>query len=193
MFLRRKQRPSGSCWQQRTADTIAGTLFDGSGRSVVVVLRPAFYLQTSVRHIYAVGDCIGGAQFTHLAGWQAFTAVLNMMLFVKRRGTLAYITWATFTDPEIAQIGLTEKQARERYGDAVRVTRRAMDRTDRAITDDAVEGFVKAIYRRRKLVGATIVAPRAGEMIAEYALALESSFSPNVPCVLIPPTRRPSS
>jgi len=131
------------------------------------------YLRTSAKHIYAAGDCLGGYQFTHFAGWQAFQAVRNALLPGRSRGFSDVVPWTTFTDPEVAHVGLTEEKAREEFGEAVRVARWNMDRTDRAVCENDQDGFVKVVYKKDGTVlGATIVAGRAGEAITEFVLAL---------------------
>jgi pyruvate/2-oxoglutarate dehydrogenase complex dihydrolipoamide dehydrogenase (E3) component len=130
-------------------------------------------LRTTARHIYAVGDCGGGHQFTHFAAWQAFKAVRNALLPGSSRGFPDVVPWTTFTDPEVARVGLTEAQARQRYGETVRVARSAMARTDRAVCENDPAGFIKVVHRNNgRLLGATIVAERAGETITECVWAL---------------------
>jgi pyruvate/2-oxoglutarate dehydrogenase complex dihydrolipoamide dehydrogenase (E3) component len=130
-------------------------------------------LRTSAPHIYAAGDCVGSYQFTHFAGWQAFAAVRNALLPLAVKGFSDVVPWALFTDPEAAHVGLTESQAEYVYGTDVRVTRRDLGRVDRAVSDGQTDGFIKVVHTRAgKLLGATIVAPRAGEAITEFALAL---------------------
>ncbi len=130
-------------------------------------------LQTSAEHIYAAGDCTGGPQFTHYAGWQGFQAVRNILLLGSSSGVSDKVPWVTYTDPEIAHVGCTEAEAREEHGNDVVIAMRKMDRVDRAVTDNSRDGFIKVVHKKDgTLVGATIVAPRAGEVIAEFALAL---------------------
>jgi pyruvate/2-oxoglutarate dehydrogenase complex dihydrolipoamide dehydrogenase (E3) component len=132
------------------------------------------YLHTTQQHIYAAGDCVGGYQFTHYAAWQGFMAVRNAFLPGATRGVLDRVPWATFTDPEVAHVGLTEGQAREKFGEGVMVCRWPMDRVDRAIAEGNTSGFVKLVHRSNGTVlGATIVAARAGEMIHEWSLAID--------------------
>ena len=132
------------------------------------------HLRTNQRNIYAAGDCIGGYQFTHYAAYQGFLAVRNAFLPLNQRAVLPYVPWATFTDPEAAQVGLTEAQARERHGDSVTAGRFPLSKVDRAATDGATDGFIKLVYRPNgRLLGATVVAPHAGEMIHEFAVALD--------------------
>ena len=131
-------------------------------------------LRTNVKHIYAAGDCVqGNDQFTHLAGWQAFQAARNALLPGSSRGFSNVVPWTTFTDPEVAHVGLTEAQARDKYGDTVRVALREMDRVDRAVCENDQDGFIKVVHTKDgALLGATIVAERAGEAITEFVLAL---------------------
>ena len=134
-------------------------------------------LRTNQRHIYAAGDCIGGFQFTHYAAYQGFMAVRNAFLPLEQTGVLERVPWATFTDPEVAHVGLTEAQAREFLGAKAVVNRFSLTHVDRAVTDGDPEGFIKVMHQRNgRLLGATIVAPHAGEMIHEYALALDQGL-----------------
>ncbi|MFQ5399359.1 MAG: dihydrolipoyl dehydrogenase family protein [Anaerolineae bacterium] len=130
--------------------------------------------RTSARHIYAAGDCVGGHQFTHFAGWQAFQAARNALLPGSDPCHSDIVPWVTFTDPEVAHVGLTAMAARKEHGASVRVTLREIGQIDRAITDGVRDGFIKLVHGKRgKLLGATIVAPNAGEMIAEFATAMQ--------------------
>ncbi len=132
------------------------------------------YLQTSARRIYAAGDCVGGYQFTHYAGWQAFQAVRNALFPGHSQGFTNIIPWTTFTDPELAQVGLTEPAARESFGNDVGITCWNLDRIDRAVTENDQDGFIKFVHRKDgTLLGATIVAERAGEAITEFVAALQ--------------------
>ncbi len=132
------------------------------------------HLRTSQNHIYAAGDCVGSYQFTHYAGWQAFMAVRNALLPGASKGVVEHVPWATFTDPEIAHVGLTEPQARDKFGDAVMTCDWPMERVDRALTEVNASGFIKLVHKKNgTLLGVTIVAGRAGEMIHEWIVALE--------------------
>ena len=131
-------------------------------------------LRTSQRHIYASGDCIGRYQFTHIAGGQAVVAARNALLPGTMKGTRDWVPWTTFTDPEVAHAGLTEKQARESYGDAVTVSVLPMSQVDRARAEVDSSGFVKLVGEKNgSLLGVTIVSARAGEIIHEWIAALE--------------------
>jgi pyruvate/2-oxoglutarate dehydrogenase complex dihydrolipoamide dehydrogenase (E3) component len=132
------------------------------------------YLRTSQRHIYAAGDCTGGYQFTHYAGWQAVMAVRNAFLPGASKGVTDPVPWTTFTDPEVAHVGLTEEQAREQFGENTRLCEWPMAHVDRARADAEETGFIKLILKQdNTLLGATIVAARAGEMIHEWIMGLE--------------------
>ena len=131
-------------------------------------------LRTSQRHIYAAGDCLGGFQFTHYAGWQGFMAVRNALLPGSTRAVLDWVPWTTFTDPEVAHAGLTEQQARDKYGHRIEVVNWPMAQVDRALTDGTSAGFIKLVHLHNgRLLGATVVSSRAGEMIHEWTLALD--------------------
>ena len=135
------------------------------------------YLRTSVKHIYAAGDCAGGYQFTHYAGFQGAMAVRNMLLPGRSRGRPQYPPWATFTDPEVAHTGYTEEQARQRFGDKVRVSMLPMAHVDRAVTEDATEGFIKVVRRSNgETLGATVVGQRAAETLQGWTLASDNGL-----------------
>jgi pyruvate/2-oxoglutarate dehydrogenase complex dihydrolipoamide dehydrogenase (E3) component len=131
-------------------------------------------LRTNVKHIYAAGDVTGGYQFTHFAGWQAFQATRNALLPGSSSGITDVVPWVTFTDPEVAHVGLTEEQARSTFGESVTVHRWKMTHTDRAICEDDCDGFVKLVTKKDgKLLGATVVNARAGETITEFIVAMK--------------------
>ena len=131
-------------------------------------------LRTNVEHIYAAGDVTGGPQFTHFAGWQAFQAARNALLPGHSSGFTDLVPWVTFTDPEVAHVGLTEEQARANFGDNVRVCRWEMSKTDRAVCEDDRDGFMKVVIKKDgTLLGATVVHARAGETIAEFIVAMK--------------------
>ncbi|HVC83112.1 MAG TPA: FAD-dependent oxidoreductase [Chloroflexota bacterium] len=137
------------------------------------------YLRTSAPHIFACGDVTGPYQFTHAAGYQAATAVRNALFpWFKSKAKLDPMPWTTFTDPEVARIGLTEIEARGEYG-KVLVLRADFAHVDRAQAEDQTTGFVKLIVTpwRGKILGCHIVGPRAGELIQEVTLAMRHGLS----------------
>jgi pyruvate/2-oxoglutarate dehydrogenase complex dihydrolipoamide dehydrogenase (E3) component len=134
-------------------------------------------LRTNVKHIFAAGDVTGGYQFTHYSGWQAFEAVRNALLPGSSAGTTDLVPWVTFTDPEVAHIGLSEEEALARFGGSVRVQRLTMDRVDRAVCDNDTSGFIKVITKDDAgIVGGTIIAARAGEAIVELIVAIKKKM-----------------
>ena len=136
------------------------------------------YLRTTNRRIYAAGDVTGGPQFTHYAGWQGFMAVRNAFLPLNTVAVLQTVPRATFTDPVLAQTGLTESEAREQYGDKATSTKWPFAEVDRSLTDGEADGFVKAVHRPNgKILGATIVGARADEMVQEWTLAMDQDVS----------------
>ena len=131
------------------------------------------HLRTSAKHIYAAGDCVSGFQFTHYAGFQAAMAVRNALLPGASRARPEHVPWATFTDPEVAQAGHTEEQARRRHGDKVRVLTRQFTQIDRAVIEGAGGGFIKVVSHNGKVLGATVVGPRAADVIQEWTTAID--------------------
>ncbi|MDX6676936.1 MAG: hypothetical protein QOE31_988 [Solirubrobacteraceae bacterium] len=130
-------------------------------------------LRTSVRTIYAAGDVAGRHLFTHSAGYEAARAVRNMFL-PGRSGGSYLVPWCTFTDPELAHAGLTEAQARSEHGsDDVRVWSQDLSHSDRARADSVAGGEIRIVTAKGRIVGAHALAPSAGELIGELALAIE--------------------
>ncbi|HEY9782630.1 MAG TPA: FAD-dependent oxidoreductase, partial [Leptolyngbyaceae cyanobacterium] len=125
-------------------------------------------LQTSNPRIYACGDVIGGYQFTHVAGYQANVALKNALFLPIFKAEDRVIPWATFTDPELARVGLTEQEARERYGNDIYIIKQEFAEVDRAQAEAATAGFAKIIVRRNgEILGAHMVGAAAGELIHE--------------------------
>lgn len=132
-------------------------------------------LRTGARGIFAAGDVTGGLPFTHVAGQHGRLVVANALFHGRSRFKADAVPWVTFTDPEVARVGLTEAQARERFGDRVGVERHSYGELDRAITAGRAYGFAKLVAGPRgRLVGATVAAPAGGEAIAELAARVES-------------------
>ncbi|MFL6570586.1 MAG: FAD-dependent oxidoreductase [Burkholderiales bacterium] len=140
------------------------------------------YLQTLYPNIYACGDVAGPYQFTHTASHQAWFAAVNALFGGLRRFRVDYsvIPWATFTDPEIARVGLNESDARAQNV-PYETTVYCMDELDRAIADDAAYGMVKVLTvpGKDRILGATIVAEHAGELIVEFISAMKHGIGLN--------------
>lgn len=134
------------------------------------------FLQTSLPNIYAAGDVAGPYQFTHVAGHQAWFSSVNGLFgqFKKFKVDYRVIPWATFIDPEVARVGLNEQEARERNIEH-EVTCYPMHELDRAITDGETRGFVKVLTPpgKDRILGVTIVGEHAGELLAEFVLAMK--------------------
>ena len=140
------------------------------------------YLRTAVPNIFACGDIAGPYQFTHTASHQAWYATVNALFgFVKKfKVDYRVIPWATFTMPEVARVGINESEAKEKGVD-YDVTHYGIDDLDRAIADGEAHGFVKVITPKGKdtVLGVTIVGHHAGDLIAEYVLAMKYKLGLN--------------
>ena len=140
------------------------------------------YLQTLYPNIYACGDVAGPFQFTHTAAHQAWYAAVNALFgrFRKFKVDYSVIPWATFTDPEVARVGLNEQDARQR-GIAYEVTNYGIDDLDRAITDGEAHGVVKVLTvpGKDKILGVTIVGEHAADLLAEYVTAMRHGLGLN--------------
>ena len=135
-------------------------------------------LRTTAKGTWAAGDVTGGLRFTHVADYQARLVLRNAFFPLTSRADYATVPWVTYTDPELAHVGLTEREACARYGDDVRVWRRSLSDLDRAVVDAQPDGIVKLVTSRRgRILGGHILGPRAGEMIAEVALAMRHGLS----------------
>jgi pyruvate/2-oxoglutarate dehydrogenase complex dihydrolipoamide dehydrogenase (E3) component/uncharacterized membrane protein YdjX (TVP38/TMEM64 family) len=140
------------------------------------------FLQTTYPNIYAAGDVAGPYQFTHTAAHQAWYAAVNALFdpFKKFRADYSVIPWATFTEPEVARVGLNETDAKEK-GIAFEVARYDIDDLDRAIADSEAHGFIKVLTvpGKDRILGVTIVGEHAGDLIAEYVLAMKHGIGLN--------------
>ncbi|WP_298289887.1 FAD-dependent oxidoreductase [Novosphingobium sp.] len=140
------------------------------------------YLATIYPNIYAAGDVAGPYQFTHVASHQAWFASVNALFgqFKRFKADYRVIPWTTFLDPEVARVGLNEQEAAEQ-GIAHEVTLFPMHELDRAIADSATAGFVKVLTPpgKDKILGVTIVGEHAGELLAEYVLAMKHGLGLN--------------
>ena len=140
------------------------------------------FQETNYPNIYACGDVAGPYQFTHTAAHQAWSAAVNALFgqFKKFRTDYSVIPWSTFVDPEVARVGLNEQEAKEQ-GIAYEVSIYQLDELDRAIADSAAHGFVKVLTQpnKDKILGVTIVADHAGDLLAEFVLAMKHNLGLN--------------
>jgi pyruvate/2-oxoglutarate dehydrogenase complex dihydrolipoamide dehydrogenase (E3) component len=130
------------------------------------------HLRSSNRRVYAVGDAAGGLQFTHVAGWHAGIVIRQIVLGLPAKADPRAIPRATYTQPELAQVGLTEAEAQKAHGAALTVLRAEFAHNDRAISEGKTKGLIKLMVVKGRPVGASIVGPQAGELIGFWALAL---------------------
>ena len=133
-------------------------------------------LRTSNRRIYAIGDVTGGLQFTHVANYHASVVIKNALFRLPAKANNDILPRVTFTDPELAQIGLTEDEARKKHGN-VHVYRWPYSDNDRAQAERATHGFVKVITTKRgKVIGASMVGEHAGELIQMWSLPVQNGM-----------------
>jgi pyruvate/2-oxoglutarate dehydrogenase complex dihydrolipoamide dehydrogenase (E3) component len=150
----------------------AGVVYSSAGIAVDTRLR------SSNKRIFAVGDVasvagLGTYQFTHLAGYHAGIVIRNALFRLPARVNYAALPWVTFTNPEIAHVGLTEAQAREKHGDDIRVLTWSFAENDRAQAERMTEGLVKVVVGARgRILGASIVGRHAGELLQPWVLAI---------------------
>jgi pyruvate/2-oxoglutarate dehydrogenase complex dihydrolipoamide dehydrogenase (E3) component len=144
-------------------------------------------LKTTNRRVYAIGDAAGRQQFTHVAGYHGATIIRSMLFGLPAKIREDHIPWATYTDPELAQVGLTEAQAREKHGDKLEVVRYPYHENDRAITEGRTEGLIKVMIVRGRPVGASIVGAHAGELIQTWALVIANTLKIGAVAAMIAP------
>ena len=144
-------------------------------------------LRTSNRRVYAIGDVAGGLQFTHVAGYHAGVIIRSMLFGLPSKAKTAHIPWATYTDPELSQVGLTEEQARTKHGQALEVVRFHYSHNDRAIAERKCKGFIKVMVVKGRPVGASIVGYQAGELINLWALALANNMKMSQIAAMVAP------
>ncbi len=136
------------------------------------------YLRTTAKNIFAAGDVTNHFQFTHAADYEAQIVLQNCFLFfpLTKKADYRVVPWATFTEPEAARVGLTETEAKKKYG-KVKVFKVQFEENDRAHAEGETEGFAKVILNGKRIVGAHIVGIRAGELIHEFVLAMKLNLS----------------
>ncbi len=130
----------------------------------------------SNKKVYAVGDAAGGLQFTHVAGYHAGVVIRSILFGLPSKQRTDHIPWATYTDPELAQVGLTEAQAKEQHGDKLEVVRFPYHENDRAIAEGKTTGLIKVMVVKGRPVGASIVGSMAGELIGMWAMAIANKM-----------------
>ncbi len=150
----------------------AGVKFDRRG------VRVSSGLKTSNRRVFAIGDVTGSLQFTHVANYHAGIVIRRALFRYPATVNEAVVPWVTFTDPELAHVGLGEDAARKRYGKRISIVRWPFAENDRAQTEHETEGFIKVVaLPSGKILGATILGAQAGELIQMWSLAVSSGLS----------------
>ncbi|MDD9924073.1 MAG: FAD-dependent oxidoreductase [Boseongicola sp.] len=143
---------------------------------------------TTNKKVYAIGDAAGGPQFTHVAGYHAGVIIRSMLFGLPSKARTDHVPWVTYTDPELAQVGLTEAQAVSKHGkSAVSVARFDYEENDRAIASGKTTGFIKVMVVKGRPVGATIVGSAAGELIGVWALAIANKLKMSAVAAMIAP------
>ena len=149
----------------------AGVTFERTGIMVDERLR------TSNRKIFAIGDVAGGLQFTHVAGYHAGMVIRNALFRIPAKVDLSAVPWVTYTDPELAHVGLSEAAARQRFGARVKVLTWPLAENDRARAERDTRGFIKVVVGRKgKILGASIVGAGAGDLLQPWVLALSQGM-----------------
>ncbi|MDX2482591.1 MAG: FAD-dependent oxidoreductase [Pseudodonghicola sp.] len=144
-------------------------------------------LRSSNRSVYAIGDVAGGLQFTHVAGYHAGVIIRSALFGLPSRATDAHIPRVTYSDPELAQVGLSEAEAREIHGDKLEVVRFDYAHNDRAVAERKTGGFAKVMVVKGRPVGASIVGHQAGELISLWALALANRLKMGQVAAMVAP------
>jgi pyruvate/2-oxoglutarate dehydrogenase complex dihydrolipoamide dehydrogenase (E3) component len=161
----------------RTAN-VAGLSLDKAGvetgRNGISVDRRR---RTTNRRIYAIGDCREGPRFTHAAGYEGSLVTVEVALGLAQKADWAALPHCTYSDPELAQIGLTESEARVRHGSKVNVVREDFSDNDRAIAEGKASGFLKLVMKGRKVLGITIVGAGAGDLLLPWAQIITGKAS----------------
>ncbi len=133
-------------------------------------------LQTSAKHIFAAGDVTGHYQFTHMADYEAQIVIQNAFVPwpFKKKTDFRAVPWTTFTNPEVAHVGMIEEDARKRFGEGVKVYKVEFEANDRAQAESSTEGFAKVVTRKGRIIGATVVGESAGDLIHEFVWAVKN-------------------
>ena len=152
---------------------LAAAGIDLDGRNIRVNAQ----LKTTNRRVYAIGDVTGLMPFTHTAGYHAGVIIRSALFGLPAKAKHGHITYATYTQPELAQVGLTEAQARDTHGDKLEVARFDIHHNDRAIAEGRAEGLIKVMVVKGRPVGVSIVGDQAGELISLWSMAIANNMT----------------
>ena len=150
----------------------AGIKFDKAG---IVVDK---HLKTSTRGIYAAGDVVDGPRFTHVCSYHAGIVIRNALFRLPTKTDYRSLPWVTYTDPELAQVGMTEEAARKVHGEKLRVVKVPFSASDRAQSERGTAGTVKLVaHSRGEILGASILGAHAGELAHLWVVAIEQKLN----------------
>jgi pyruvate/2-oxoglutarate dehydrogenase complex dihydrolipoamide dehydrogenase (E3) component len=144
-------------------------------------------MRTTNSRVFAIGDVAGGMQFTHVAGYHAGLIIRQALFGLPARQKTAHIPRATYTDPELAQVGLTEAEARQAYGPALEVARFAYHHNDRAIATLQTKGLIKVMVHKGRPVGVSIVGHQAGELVTLWSMAIANNLKMSAVAGMVAP------
>nr|WP_137677318.1 FAD-dependent oxidoreductase [Parerythrobacter lutipelagi] len=133
--------------------------------------------RTSVKSIYAIGDCRDGPRLTHVSGYEGSNVALEIVTGLPTKVDYTALPWVTFTEPEIAQIGLTEKDAREQHGEKITVVRQEFSENERATAEGSTLGHMKMVLKGKKVLGVSIVGKNAGELLLPFTQTITGKSS----------------
>jgi pyruvate/2-oxoglutarate dehydrogenase complex dihydrolipoamide dehydrogenase (E3) component len=144
-------------------------------------------MKTSNKKVYAIGDVAGQLQFTHVAGYHAGVVIRSILFGLPAKTKQGHIPWVTYTDPELAQVGMTEAEAKNEFDYKLEVVRFPFHENDRAIAEGKTTGLIKVMIVKGRPVGATIVGASAGELIGVYALAIANKLKMSQIAAMVAP------
>ncbi len=133
--------------------------------------------RTSVKSIYAIGDCREGPRLTHVSGYEGSNVALEIVTGIPAKVDWRALPWCTYTEPEVAQIGLTEEEARNKFGAKVTVVKEGFDHNERAIAEDSTKGHLKVVLKGKKVIGASICGKNAGELLLPFTQSITGKSS----------------
>ena len=133
--------------------------------------------RTSIKSIYAIGDCREGPRLTHVSGYEGSNVALEITLGIPTKVDWKALPWCTYTDPEVAQIGLTESEAKAQFGEKVRVVVQGFDHNERAIAEGSTKGHLKVMFKGKKVVGASICGKGAGDLLLPFTQLITGKAS----------------
>ena len=144
-------------------------------------------LKTTNKRVYAIGDAAGGLQFTHVAGYHAGIVIRSALFGLPAKAKTNHISWATYTQPELAQVGLTEAQARDAHGDKLEIARFHFSHNDRAIAERKTKGLIKVMVVKGRPVGVSIAGHQAGELINLWSLVIANGLKMSQVSAMVAP------